>query len=868
FPEALCGRGRMQATIGAWPAAKESAEKALALKADVAEGQILRARLLKESGETAAAFEATLLGRKLSPLDAGVQSSAARLANYIRGPLWAKTNTHESAHYAVRSNLPVARCKQYAEFLEAMRPHYEEVLGRPLPAGKKAEILVFESQEGYFVYNDYTAGGRMEHTLGAFTPWHAQIALFEGVETQETLRTLAHEGFHQAVLSIAPDVPIWFNEGMAEYVGAARVDKGAVVERGGIQVGRLENLKSALKYGWQPFPFAKLFLDTKADFYGDDAPLRYAQAWGMVRFFMDGDAGRWRPVMKDYIDRILKGETARAAYEATFSKQDAPLMEAGWLKHSGLTSRSSSVLAKDPPPPTAPVMTAMSVDLLALLKKNPIPAGNGWTLKSGILESSRVVVSSLGIGQDPPPEYDWTLSVRRLGGQGPLLLGLQGGGSTFVLRLDDAGTSRIEKVDGPDKANAPSVRPGPALPVGKTAVVICSVRKTGVTVKLDGETLLTWNGDLKNLIYAPDPDMIAACQSLFLFTKETGFQILKMTVATPAGAPGVAAKTPIPGAKTPPGKSIPLDADIRRWVSDEEGRQVMALDTSQNLLLISLPERRVVKKVPAGPGPTCLFPTAGFKSAWVGGGGTIVRIDLEKGEIVESIPTAYAAEAMAVVRKMAYVLTSGSEIRVVDLSEKKDLGGIGDSFSSALGYDGRRERLWGLWSGSLVEYDLPKAGPLIKEQKKNLNDKERGDLTNALNAAAKRHPVTGQDTQLGPKIFLDDRIYRIFAGAVMVKTDSPEKVVGVFRSPAHSLDNDQSVRDFLGAYKGKLPIIAASADGRFAASVTHVFDMATFAVRQELPLPTSMVVFPKDSNDLYYYDWAQHAILVTRLEVK
>jgi len=37
-------------------------------------------------------------------------------------------------------------------------------------------------------------------------------------------------------------------------------------------------------------------------------PARYAQAWGMVRFFMDGDAGRWRPVMKDYIDRILKGD--------------------------------------------------------------------------------------------------------------------------------------------------------------------------------------------------------------------------------------------------------------------------------------------------------------------------------------------------------------------------------------------------------------------------------------------------------------------------------------------------------------------------------------------------------------------------------
>jgi len=58
---------------------------ALALKADVAEADPARA-LLKESGETAAAFEATLLGRKLSRSTPGAVLRA-RLANYIRGPL-------------------------------------------------------------------------------------------------------------------------------------------------------------------------------------------------------------------------------------------------------------------------------------------------------------------------------------------------------------------------------------------------------------------------------------------------------------------------------------------------------------------------------------------------------------------------------------------------------------------------------------------------------------------------------------------------------------------------------------------------------------------------------------------------------------
>ena len=865
FPEAICGRGRLQAMAGAWPAARESADRAMALKPDLAEAHLLRARLLLENREVALALDSAQAARKLAPGDAEIQSSAAQLANVVRGPRWAKSNSHESAHYRVRSDLPAARCRQYAEHLEALRAHYEEVLGRPLPAGPRADVLIFESEEGYFIYNDYTVGSRQEHSLGAFSPWHGQMALFEGIDVQETCRVLSHEGFHQALHSVVLEAPIWFNEGMAEYVGAARVEKGSVVERGGIQSGRLDNLKAALKYGWQPPDFSKLFLESQADFYGEQASLKYAQAWSMVRYFMDGDGGRWKPVLRDYISRILKGEGGKAAFEATFAKLDLQQLEAGWLKHYGLAIKYRTA-PKEPVPAAAPVVT---VDVLAALKLAGVKPATGWSLNGGILESSRAATASLDLGQEPPPEYDWLITLRRTGGQAPLLLGLQGGGSTFLLRLDDAGTSRIELVDGPDTANPPSVRPAAVLPVGKSVLLICSVRKKSVTVSIDNDILLEWKGDLKRLMYLPSPDMIAASQNLFLFSRETGFQITSMSVASASAGGG---KPLPPEVKGDAARSIAVDGEIRRWVADEDGRQLMALDATGNLLLISLTERKILKKVAAGPGAACLSATPGFKSAWIGfqNGGSLLRIDLERGEIVESIPTAYAAEGLTVTRRVAYLLVPNSGICAVDLSDKKDLGNLGSGYYSAIAYEGRKERLWALSSGSLIEFDATKTGATLKElARKNLTDKEHAELLTTMNGLGKRHPIGGVDVgQLGPRIFLDERGARIYAGAVAVKTDLPEKPLGVFRNPAHPMDDEPAVREVLGKILGRDQILAVSPDGKWAASGSHVFNAATFASRRALPLPTTMVAFSKDSKELYYYDWAHRSIAVIDVDSK
>jgi tetratricopeptide (TPR) repeat protein len=692
FPEAFCGRGRLHAYSGQWPEAQRNADRALALRPDLAEAHLLRARLLWERRDSAAVLEATRIARRLAPSDAELQSDAQQLANVASGPRWAQAKVHESAHYAVRSDLPAAKCKAYAEHLEALRSHYEEVLGRPLPPGKPAEVLIFESEEGYFVYNDYTVGSRQEHTLGAYSPWHGQMALFEGVDVQETSRVLSHEGFHQSLHALAPDVPIWFNEGMAEYVGAARVEKGAVVERGGIQTGRLDNLIMAVKYGWQPLPFPEIMLQSQAGFYAEQAPLKYAQAWSMVRYFMDGDGGRWKPVLKEYIGRILKGDSGPAAFEATFAKQDVKEMEAGWLKHYGLVPKAKPV--------------------------KEIP-------------------------------------------------------------LSD---------------------PGPA---------------------------------------------------------------------------GIAAPAP-PEVPVDPERSIPLKAELRRWVVDEDGRQIVAVDAAGNLLVILPAERKVLRKAALGAGVLGLCLTPGSsRIAWVAlsnkEGRKLIKVDLEKGEVVESVSTDYDAEGLVVVRKMALCLLPNGPLCAVDLAEKKDLGMVGGDAYSAMAYDVRKDRLWGLARGALVEFDGSKLGPALKELgRKNLGDRERVDVTNALGGLAKRHPIAGHDPdQLGSRMLLDERSGRIYVSGVTVKAEKPEAVLGVFRPSPHPFDKQPAVRAYLGrTLGGKDQILAVSADGKWAASPTHLYNAANYSVLKELPLPTSLLAFSKDSKELYCYDWVNRVVAIVEVAGK
>jgi hypothetical protein len=375
FPEALAARSWHRALEGSWPEAKALASRAVALLPDLAEGHLVLARIALEEGGAEDARLRALLARRLAPPLSEIQAHAQSLANVAKGPAWPRSSAHESAHYLVRSELPESKVRVYAEHLEAMRGVYQEVLGRALPGGGKARVLVFGSEEGYQDYMEFSLGGRQEHTLGVYSPWHGQMTLYEEGDAEETLRVLAHEGFHQALHRTAPQVPIWLNEGLAEYVGAAKVEQGKVVDRSGLQPGRLRDLRQGIRFGWESVPFAQLMNQPKSEFYGRHTPFKYAQAWSMIHFFMN-DADRGRPLFQAYLSRILDGERPEEVFASTFGRTDLAALEEGWRKFHELPAAVPAAASAEPgtaapgappaPPATPPTPEPVTLEELKL----------------------------------------------------------------------------------------------------------------------------------------------------------------------------------------------------------------------------------------------------------------------------------------------------------------------------------------------------------------------------------------------------------------------------------------------------------------------------------------------------------------------
>jgi hypothetical protein len=263
------------------------------------------------------------------------------LSHVLQGPAWERAFSVETAHYNVRTDISDERCQQYAHLLESMRPVYAKALGIEPPRDVKkrlALVLVFDTQIGFFAYAAMGNHSVTEKTLGFYAPSFHQLLLFEDVKDksgEETLDTLSHEGFHQWADGVLVNLPIWANEGLAEYFGATKLDlnDGSVLRAGGVQTGRLANLRSYLTENTKYWGFETFMNESHARFMEDEPPFRYAQAWSMAHFFMEGDNGQHRPVFQRYLLLLKEGASPSSAFRRSFGRGDVRTLEKSWLRH-------------------------------------------------------------------------------------------------------------------------------------------------------------------------------------------------------------------------------------------------------------------------------------------------------------------------------------------------------------------------------------------------------------------------------------------------------------------------------------------------------------------------------------------------------
>ena len=191
----------------------------------------------------------------------------------------------------------------FRSFHELFDPHIE-----PLPHRFKVVVYLFSSRHSLRRLQE-ELGGRVPgagfyHSPGLLA-FHREVRYFD-----ELLHTMLHEAFHAFsdtyLTGPGSELPRWAEEGMAEYFGNSKVERGELipgaVDRGryaishggngpvrlqSLTIWNLEEARSALRKGEAP-RIADLMEATADTFYGVRAQHYYGFSWLLTHFLQHG----------------------------------------------------------------------------------------------------------------------------------------------------------------------------------------------------------------------------------------------------------------------------------------------------------------------------------------------------------------------------------------------------------------------------------------------------------------------------------------------------------------------------------------------------------------------------------------------------
>ena len=203
-----------------------------------------------------------------------------------------------------------------------------------------------------------------------------------------------------------------------------------------------------------------------------------------------------------------------------------------------LTGDLAPAVSDVPPTDQRGVAQGTEIELLPLVDPEQDGVSGAWTKGEGGLTSPKQYGARIELPYTSPEEYDLTTIVEPLDEPNGLILGHRSGGQRFLVLLGYAAgetrQSALENIDGKNVGNASTVA-GPLFVKGRPAQVICSVRKTGVTVRVDGRIVIDWTGEPKQLglgEYWETPHK----EVLFLGAYDCRYRVSRVTLTPVTGA--------------------------------------------------------------------------------------------------------------------------------------------------------------------------------------------------------------------------------------------------------------------------------------------------------------------------------------------
>ena len=319
----------------------------------------MHALFAARAGRSIGRFGASILGLLVVLIGLGctparaMAAGAGQPAEPSETPWWDRSWVASTRYYDIRTDLDREEAIPWGRHLDRMHEEYaKRMAGLPPRAPARLEVLLFRRQIDYVATLASRFGIDATGSGGMFFvgPRGSGLALFlEKLPRRRVEHVIQHEGFHQFAFSrFGTDLPIWANEGLAEYFGeglfiGTEFVLGQSDPRAIEQVRRAVESRSFLAFydllRWTPGQW-------NARVRQADASLQYRQSWSIVHFLVHGDGGRWQGPFEDYLRLINRGTPADQAFARVFGEDLGPFQQK-WIEYAMSARPGSFVTAME-----------------------------------------------------------------------------------------------------------------------------------------------------------------------------------------------------------------------------------------------------------------------------------------------------------------------------------------------------------------------------------------------------------------------------------------------------------------------------------------------------------------------------------------
>lgn len=223
--------------------------------------------------------------------------------------------TLTAGEFHIYSNASERVTKDLASNLLRMREAIGKVTRLNVHAPVPTYVFVFRNERSFAPYRDALFQKKNASVSGVFSSSrNANFIVFDAGAEQGAERVVYHELTHYFVRNTTADLPLWVDEGLAEYYSSFGVtgDK--------ISIGRpiVEHVQWLRQY--TPLPLAQHFAVTqKSPEYSEGTRQGsfYAQSWALIHYFLTGDDAR-RKQLAQFLANLRAGQSNDDAYRNAF----------------------------------------------------------------------------------------------------------------------------------------------------------------------------------------------------------------------------------------------------------------------------------------------------------------------------------------------------------------------------------------------------------------------------------------------------------------------------------------------------------------------------------------------------------------------